>query len=160
MIYARCERPLPAHIPKDAAERGCSLVAIVDRNPRPGGTPLPDGDGLTADGLRDTFAEVYFGRPHEALELPAADRTPVHAVVAGTVRKLFLSAPGGNTIYEHPDRCAAGPSEGMRVERGDLFVFIGLTGDADRKARAINPWPALPAVCCAENDSRRPPAVT
>ena len=110
------------------------------------GLPL---DGLTAAGLRDSFAEIHFGHPHEALDLPAPRGTPVHAVVAGTIRKLFLSKPGGNTIYEfddkaaycyyyaHLDRYAEGLREGMRIERGDVIGFVGSTGDADPK------WPHL-----------------
>ena len=69
--------------------------------------------------------------------------TPVHAVVSGTIRKLFLSKPGGNTIYEfdemgvycyyyaHLDQYAKGLREGMRVERGDVIGFVGSTGNAD-----------------------------
>ena len=117
------------------------------------GPPLPEIglpiDGLTAASLRDSFAEVHFGHAHEALDLPAAKGAPVHAAVAGTIRKLFLSVPGGNTIYEfddravycyyyaHLDRYAAGLREGTRVERGDVIGFVGSTGDADPR------WPHL-----------------
>jgi murein DD-endopeptidase MepM/ murein hydrolase activator NlpD len=114
------------------------------------GSPLPDiglpVDGLTAVTLRDTFAEVHFGHPHEAIDLPAPKGTPVRAVLAGTIRKLFLSKPGGNTIYEfddkavdcyyyaHLDRYADGLREGLRVEQGDIIGFVGSTGDADPKS--------------------------
>jgi len=114
------------------------------------GSPLPDiglpVDGLTAATLRDTFAEVHFGHAHEAIDLPAAKGTPVRAVLAGTIRKLFLSKPGGNTIYEfddkavycyyyaHLDRYADRLREGMRVEQGDIIGFVGSTGDADPKS--------------------------
>jgi murein DD-endopeptidase MepM/ murein hydrolase activator NlpD len=104
------------------------------------GLPL---DSLSATGLRDTFAEVHFGHRHEAIDLAAPRGMPVRAVVAGVVRKLFLSVPGGNTIYEfddkavycyyyaHLDRYAEGLREGMRVGRGDVIGFVGATGDAD-----------------------------
>ena len=71
--------------------------------------------------------------------------TPVHAVVPGTIRKLFFSDRGGNTIYEfdemevycyyyaHLDRYAEGLREGMRVERGDIIGFVGSTGNADAR---------------------------
>jgi murein DD-endopeptidase MepM/ murein hydrolase activator NlpD len=103
-------------------------------------------DGLTTASLRDTFAEVHFGHPHEAIDLPSPKGTPVHAVVAGAIRKLFLSKPGGNTIYQfddkgvycyyyaHLDRYADGLREGMRVGQGDIIGFVGSTGDADPKS--------------------------
>jgi murein DD-endopeptidase MepM/ murein hydrolase activator NlpD len=118
------------------------------------GASLPDiglpVDGLTLAGLRDTFAEVHFGHPHEATDLPVPKGTPVHAVAAGTIRKLFLSKPGGNTIYEfddqavycyyyaHLDRYADGLREGMKVERGDVIGFAGSTGDADPKSAHLH----------------------
>ena len=99
--------------------------------------------GLTLASLRDTFEEARNGHPHEAIDILEPRGTPVLAVVSGTVRKLFLSKPGGNTIYEfdesgiycyyyaHLDGYAKELREGMRVERGDVIGFVGSTGDAD-----------------------------
>ena len=99
--------------------------------------------GLALANLRDTFEEVHNGRPHEAIDIPEPRGTPVRAVVSGTVRKLFLSKPGGNTIYlfdesqvycyyyAHLDRYANGLREGLRVEREDVIGFVGSTGNAD-----------------------------
>jgi murein DD-endopeptidase MepM/ murein hydrolase activator NlpD len=99
-------------------------------------------EGITAANMRDTFDEIHSGHPHEAIDLPAPRGTPVHAVVSGTIRRLFLSRPGGNTIYEfddtgaycyyyaHLDRYAEGLREGMRVGRGELIGFVGSTGNA------------------------------
>ena len=107
------------------------------------GLPL---DGLTATNLRDTFAEIHFGHPHEAVDLPSPRGTPVRAVVPGTIRRLFPSKPGGNTIYEfddravycyyyaHLDRYAEGLREGMSVGQGDVIGFVGSTGDADPRS--------------------------
>src|SRR3984957_1725937 len=102
-------------------------------------------EGLTAASVRDTFDEIHSGHPHEAIDLAAPKGTPVHAVVSGVIRKLFLSKPGGNTIYEfddegvycyyyaHLDRYAEGLREGSRVERGDVIGFVGSTGNANER---------------------------
>jgi murein DD-endopeptidase MepM/ murein hydrolase activator NlpD len=103
----------------------------------------PPIDGLVLANLRDMFVEVHSGHPHEAIDILEPRGTPVHAVVSGPVRKLFLSKPGGNTIYQfdemgmycyyyaHLDRYAEGLREGMRVTRGDVIGFVGSTGNAD-----------------------------
>ena len=100
-------------------------------------------DGLTAASLRDSFDEEHSGHAHEAIDIPSPKGTPVHAVVSGTIRKLFLSERGGITIYEfddkdvycyyyaHLDRYADGLREGMEIKRGDLIGFVGSTGNAD-----------------------------
>ena len=102
--------------------------------------------GLTPATLRDTFNEVHNGHAHEAIDIMAPRGTPVHAVVPGQVRKLFLSKAGGNTIYEfdeateycyyyaHLDRYADGLKEGARLARGDVIGFVGSTGDASPDA--------------------------
>jgi peptidoglycan LD-endopeptidase LytH len=99
--------------------------------------------GLKLADLHGTFNEVHNGHAHEAIDIMAPRGTPVHAAVSGTVRKLFLSKPGGNTIYEfdeaselcyyyaHLDRYADGVHEGMRVKRGDIIAYVGSTGNAD-----------------------------
>jgi murein DD-endopeptidase MepM/ murein hydrolase activator NlpD len=112
--------------------------SILEMSPPIGGLVLAD--------LRNTFAEVHSGHLHEAIDILEPRGTPVHAVVTGTVRKLFLSKPGGNTIYQfdemgaycyyyaHLDGYAEGLHEGMRVERGDVIGFVGSTGNADARA--------------------------
>jgi murein DD-endopeptidase MepM/ murein hydrolase activator NlpD len=99
--------------------------------------------GVTLASLRNMFQEVHNGHPHEAIDILEPRGTRVRAVVSGIVRKLFLSKPGGNTIYEfdemgvycyyyaHLDGYAEGLREGMRVERGDIIGFVGSTGNAD-----------------------------
>ncbi|MFY9938736.1 MAG: M23 family metallopeptidase [Silvibacterium sp.] len=105
----------------------------------------PPINGLTLTDLRDSFEEVHNGHRHEAIDIMEPRGTPVHAVASGTIRKLFLSKPGGNTIYQfdetgvycyyyaHLDRYAEGLREGMRVERGDVIGFVGATGNADAR---------------------------
>ena|ERR1051326_7302962 len=109
----------------------------------PIGLPL---EGLKRADLRDTYNEVHNGHAHEAIDIMAPRGTPVHAVVSGTIRKLFLSKPGGNTIYQfdeagnycyyfaHLDRYADGVREGMHVHRGDIIAYVGSTGNADVRA--------------------------
>jgi murein DD-endopeptidase MepM/ murein hydrolase activator NlpD len=102
--------------------------------------------GLALANLRDTFEEVHNGQPHEAIDIPEPKGTPVRAVVSGTISKLFLSKPGGNTIYQfdemgvycyyyaHLDGYVERLREGMRVETGDIIGFVGSTGNADPRA--------------------------
>jgi murein DD-endopeptidase MepM/ murein hydrolase activator NlpD len=99
--------------------------------------------GLALANLRDMFAEFHNGHAHEAIDIMEPRGTPVRAVVPGTIRKLFLSKPGGNTIYQfdevgvycyyyaHLDGYADGLREGMQVESGDIIGFVGSTGNAD-----------------------------
>ena len=101
--------------------------------------------GLALANLRDTFEEVHNGHPHEAIDIPEPKGTPVRSVVAGTVRRLFFSKPGGNTIYQfdemglycyyyaHLDGYTKELREGMRVERGRVIGFVGSTGNADSR---------------------------
>jgi murein DD-endopeptidase MepM/ murein hydrolase activator NlpD len=99
--------------------------------------------GLERDDLRDTFDEMRGGsRRHEALDILAPRHTPVLAVEAGTVAKLFLSNAGGMTIYQfdpastyayyyaHLDRYADGLKEGDAVERGQVIGYVGTSGNA------------------------------
>jgi hypothetical protein len=105
----------------------------------------PPFRGLGLANLRDMFQEIHGGHRHEAIDIPEPRGTPVHAVVSGTVRKLFHSKPGGNTIYQfddsgvfcyhyaHLDGYQEGLREGMQVKRGDVIGFVGSTGNADRR---------------------------
>jgi peptidoglycan LD-endopeptidase LytH len=82
--------------------------------------------GLALVDLRDSFEEFHNGHRHEAIDILEPRGTPVHAVVSGAIRKLFLSKPGGNTIYQfdetgvycyyyaHLDRYVEGLREGVR----------------------------------------------
>ena len=102
--------------------------------------------GLRAADIRDTFSETHNGHPHEAIDIMEPKGTPVRAVVPGTIRKLFLSKPGGNTIYEfdetgtlcyyyaHLDRYEPGLREGMHVQAGQEIAFVGSTGNASPDA--------------------------
>jgi peptidoglycan LD-endopeptidase LytH len=105
----------------------------------------PPISGLTLVDLHDDFEEAHSGHRHEAIDILEPRGTPVHAVVPGTIRKLFFSIRGGNTIYQfdemgiycyyyaHLDSYAEGLREGKQVTRGDVIGFVGSTGNADAR---------------------------
>ena len=102
--------------------------------------------GLALADLRDSFEEIHNGHRHQAIDIMETRGTAVRAVVPGTIRKLFFSKLGGNTIYQfdqkgeycyyyaHLDRYAEGLHEGMSVQPGDVIGFVGSTGNADARA--------------------------
>ncbi len=100
--------------------------------------------GVLPSDLRDTYADPRSGgaRVHEALDILAPRGTPVLAVDDGRIAKLFLSRPGGITIYQfdpsgrfvyyyaHLDGYAAGLAQGQAVRRGQLLGYVGSSGNA------------------------------
>jgi peptidoglycan LD-endopeptidase LytH len=102
--------------------------------------------GVRADQLVESFQQARSGHTHEALDILAPRGTPVRAVADGTIAKLFLSKPGGNTIYQfdksehyafyyaHLDRYADGLKDGQKVRRGDTIGYVGSTGNADARS--------------------------
>ena len=102
--------------------------------------PLPNASLAQ---LQDTF---YQGRGserrHEATDIAAPLGTPVLAVDDGIIQKLFLSKPGGLTIYHfdptsrfcyyyaHLNAYAEGLKEGMIVNRGQVIGYVGVSGNA------------------------------
>lgn len=111
--------------------------------PRPMIVPVA---GVDRSAIHDMFNDVRGNRRHEAVDIMAPRGTPVIAADDGTVRKLFLSVPGGLTVYEfdpdqqfcyyyaHLDRYADGLHEGQPVRRGDLLGYVGTTGNAPKDA--------------------------
>ncbi|WP_458388745.1 M23 family metallopeptidase [Sphingomonas sp. F9_3S_D5_B_2] len=108
----------------------------------PSGLALPVV-GIRSQQLTDTFdAARSQGRRHDAIDIMAAERTPVIAASDGTVEKLFNSVRGGMTIYErspdqkwmyyyaHLSAYAPGLHEGQQVKRGQVIGLVGHTGDA------------------------------
>ena len=86
------------------------------------------------------------GRGHEAIDIAAPLGTPVLAVDAGVVVKLFTSVRGGLTVYQfdsrselayyyaHLDAYAEGLAEGQVLARGDLIGYVGYSGNANALA--------------------------
>jgi len=99
--------------------------------------------GLAARDIKDTFRQARgTGKFHEAADVLAPRGTPIVAIGDGVIQKLFLSKPGGLTIYEfdgqgvycyyyaHLDHYRDGLKEGMPVNRGDVIGYVGTTGNA------------------------------
>lgn len=109
----------------------------------PAGLAIPV-EGVKPDELVDTFtAERAAGRVHDAMDIMAAEGTPVIAAAPGTVEKLYFSkGGGGNTIYirsddrkwiyyyAHLQGYAPGLQEGRHVKQGQVIAWVGHTGDA------------------------------
>jgi murein DD-endopeptidase MepM/ murein hydrolase activator NlpD len=99
--------------------------------------------GVKPDQLTDTFDQARSeGRRHDAIDIMAAEGTPVIAAADGTIEKFFNSVRGGMTIYErsadgkwmyyyaHLSAYAPGLAEGQQVKRGQVIARVGHTGDA------------------------------
>lgn len=100
--------------------------------------------GVKPTDLVDTYdAARGSGRRHDAIDIMAAEGTPVIAAGDGTIEKLFFSNGGGGiTIYErstdpkweyyyaHLSAYAPGLAEGQQVKRGQVIARVGHTGDA------------------------------
>ena len=108
----------------------------------PSGLALPVV-GIEPDQLSDTYDDARGqGRRHDAIDIMAAEGTPVIAAADGRIEKLFNSVRGGMTIYErspdqkwiyyyaHLSAYAPGLSEGQQVKRGQVIARVGHTGDA------------------------------
>jgi murein DD-endopeptidase MepM/ murein hydrolase activator NlpD len=102
---------------------------------------------ISADDIRDNFNETRGGsRRHEAIDVLAPRNTPVLAVEDGRIAKLFLSEPGGITIYQfdptenyvyyyaHLEAYAPGLKEKDPITRGQVLGYVGTTGNAPRDA--------------------------
>jgi murein DD-endopeptidase MepM/ murein hydrolase activator NlpD len=99
--------------------------------------------GLGARDIQNTYHQSRGGgKAHEATDILSPRGTPVLAMDDGVIQKLFLSKPGGLTIYEfdhqkrfcfyyaHLDRYADGLREGLPVHHGDVIGYVGTTGNA------------------------------
>jgi len=99
--------------------------------------------GVSAKDIQDTFDQARGSEHrHEATDIFAPRGTPVLAVDDGVIQKLFVSKPGGITLYQfdptgeygyyyaHLERYADDIREGLSVKRGDVIGFVGTTGNA------------------------------
>jgi len=111
----------------------------------PAGLAIPV-QGIGAANLSDTYTQARAGgdRTHDAIDIMAAEGTPVVSASDGTVEKLFFSQGGGGITvyvrspdqrwtfyYAHLQGYAPGLAEGQRVKRGQLLGRVGYTGNAN-----------------------------
>lgn len=112
----------------------------------PAGLAIPV-QGLKPANLVDTYTQARAGgaRTHDALDIMAAEGTPVVSASDGTVEKLFLSQGGGGITvyvrspdqrwiyyYAHLQGYAPGLAEGQQVKRGQPLGRVGATGNANQ----------------------------
>ncbi|GGB04025.1 hypothetical protein GCM10011496_26250 [Polaromonas eurypsychrophila] len=103
--------------------------------------------GFSAPQLSDNYTQGRAGGAlHEALDIMAPRGTPVLAVEDGPIAKLFLSKPGGITLYQfdpsgefayyyaHLDGYADGIAEGGKVRKGQVIGYVGSTGNGSPDA--------------------------
>lgn len=110
----------------------------------PGGLAIPV-TGVRPQQLVDTFTQARAGgaRVHDAIDIMAAEGTPVIAAAPGTVEKLYFSNGGGGTsvyirstdgawsyYYAHLSAYAPGLREGQHLLRGAPVGYVGHTGNA------------------------------
>ena len=111
----------------------------------PTGLAIPVA-GVKASDLADTYTQSRAGgaRVHNAIDIMAANGTPVIAAAPGTVEKLFFSSGGGGITayvrspdrkwtfyYAHLQAYAPGLKEGQLVKQGDAIGTVGATGNAN-----------------------------
>lgn len=102
-------------------------------------------EGIGADQLVRSFHDARGGsRRHEAIDILAPLGTPVRAVEAGRIARLFNSKAGGITIYQfdpterfcyyyaHLERYADGLKENDVVRPGQVIGYVGVSGNAPK----------------------------
>ncbi|HET9266468.1 MAG TPA: M23 family metallopeptidase [Vicinamibacterales bacterium] len=102
-------------------------------------------EGVTPESLTRQFDDARgVSRRHEAIDILAPRNTPVKAVEAGMIARLFHSKAGGITIYQfdpsrrfcyyyaHLERYAAGLREGDSVRKGQVLGYVGSSGNAPK----------------------------
>ena len=156
--HGRAAQPAPAESPPGAASiapldtrpaatsgREPALVPVPPVNPveelRRRRLMLPI-EGANIDTLEGDFVEPRGRRKHEAVDILAPRHTPIRAVEAGTIARLFFSKAGGTTVYQfdptkrfcyyyaHLERYASTLHEGQSVAAGEVIGYVGTTGNA------------------------------
>ena len=157
-LYSREGRPLATPAPPSGGPAPAAPSSPTQRPQIPATAPSAAGpppadllqrdllvpvQGVPRTALQDTFNDARSeGRVHDAIDIMAPRYTPVLAVDAGRIVKLFTSRLGGLTIYQfdptetycyyyaHLDHYAPGLQEGMQAARGQVIGYVGFTGNA------------------------------
>ena len=142
--------------PRERAVRAAGEKITIDPKAQPpvtlaeGITVGPAGLAIPVQGIEpkqlvDTYSQARAGgaRRHDAIDIMAAEGTPVVAATDGIVEKLYFSDGGGGITayvrtpdtrwtfyYAHLQGYAPGLAEGQRVKRGQLIGRVGHTGNA------------------------------
>jgi len=108
--------------------------------------PIVPVDGIGRNELTDSFFARRSGhRRHNAIDIPAAESTPVVAAVDGVVLRRSHTKKGGNGLYlidptrrfsfyyAHLSAYVDGIRAGSNVKKGDVLGFVGHTGNAKRR---------------------------
>jgi murein DD-endopeptidase MepM/ murein hydrolase activator NlpD len=127
-------------------EKGAPSVTVAEGVVvGPTGLAIPVA-GVKPGELIDTYTQARAGgqRIHDAIDIMAAEGTPVIAAAPGKVEKLFFSNGGGGITayvrsddgrwiyyYAHLLSYAPGLAEGQRMQRGQLIGRVGHTGNAN-----------------------------
>ena len=134
--------PAPVIPPPPGAEPpiGASSGELADRD------LLIPVAGIKPEQLSRTFTDRRGGgRAHEAIDILAPMDTPVLAVDAGTIARLFYSKAGGISVYQfdpterfcfyyaHLSRYAEGLREGQTVDKGQILGYVGVSGNAPKQ---------------------------
>ena len=141
IVSAASPTPLPAPKTSRALEVSPTIEeSVSDLRARHLLIPI---EGVESSALRDSFGDARDRtRQHEALDILAPRNTPVRAVEGGTIAKLFLSKPGGITIYQFdptqhvrvllraPGAVRRGPREDAAVSAGQVIGYVGTSGNA------------------------------
>ena len=119
-------------------------IAVGSVTVGPAGLAVPVA-GVKPRQLVDTFTQARAGgmRVHDAIDIMAAEGSPVVAAAPGTVEKLYFSQGGGGIsayirsddgrwsyYYAHLSAYAPGLHEGQRLLRGSPVGYVGHTGNA------------------------------
>jgi len=127
------------HIEEPVLTESQRTKAIVELRAKHLGLPIA---GFDIERVKGSFDEVHNGAKHGAADMLAPRNTPILAVENGTLVKLFLSKPGGITIYEadpsgkyvyyyaHLEKYADNLHDGDKVKKGQIIGYVGTSGNA------------------------------